>query len=42
MPPAPGNTASQAITAESLTKKFGRREVLHGVSFGIEKGSVLA
>ena len=40
MPPAPGNTASQAITAESLTKKFGRREVLHGVSFGIEKGSV--
>ena len=40
MPPDPGNTASQAISADSLTKKFGRREVLHGVSFGIEKGSV--
>ena len=40
MPPAPGNTTSQAITVGSLTKKFGHREVLHGISFGIEKGSV--
>ncbi|MEC5182101.1 ABC transporter ATP-binding protein [Arthrobacter sp. CG_A4] len=31
---------SKAIVVESLTKKFGRREVLHAVSFGIEKGSV--
>ena len=40
MPPAPGNTTTQAITVGSLTKKFGHREVLHGISFGIERGSV--
>jgi ABC-2 type transport system ATP-binding protein len=40
MPPDPVDTASPAITVDSLTKKFGRREVLHGVSFSIEKGSV--
>ncbi|KUM33289.1 ABC transporter ATP-binding protein [Arthrobacter sp. EPSL27] len=40
MPPDTGTTTSQAIAVRSLTKKFGRREVLHAVSFGIEKGSV--
>ncbi|HSO91630.1 MAG TPA: ATP-binding cassette domain-containing protein, partial [Arthrobacter sp.] len=40
MPPDPVDTTSQAITVDSLSKKFGHREVLHGVSFGIEKGSV--
>lgn len=29
-----------AISTRSLTKKFGRREVLHGVDFAVEKGSV--
>ncbi|MBA4102231.1 MAG: ABC transporter, partial [Arthrobacter sp.] len=29
-----------AISAKSLTKKFGRREVLHGVDFEVEAGSV--
>jgi ABC-2 type transport system ATP-binding protein len=29
-----------AVSAKSLTKKFGRREVLHGVDFGVEEGSV--
>lgn len=29
-----------AISARSLTKKFGRREVLHGVDFAVEAGSV--
>ncbi|MET3204094.1 MULTISPECIES: ABC transporter ATP-binding protein [unclassified Arthrobacter] len=31
---------AQAISAQSLTKKFGRREVLHGVDFAVEAGSV--
>jgi ABC-2 type transport system ATP-binding protein len=30
----------QAISTQSLTKKFGRREVLHGVDFAVEAGSV--
>ncbi len=30
----------QAISTRSLTKKFGRREVLHGVDFSVETGSV--
>ena len=30
---------AQAISTRSLTKKFGRREVLHGVDFTVEKGS---
>ena len=30
----------QAISTHSLTKKFGRREVLHGVDFAVEAGSV--
>ncbi|QHK20023.1 ATP-binding cassette domain-containing protein [Pseudarthrobacter psychrotolerans] len=29
-----------AISTRSLTKKFGRREVLHGVDFAVEAGSV--
>lgn len=29
-----------AISTKSLTKKFGRREVLHGVDFAVEAGSV--
>lgn len=29
-----------AISTRSLTKKFGRREVLHGVDFTVEAGSV--
>ncbi|MGM9474675.1 ABC transporter ATP-binding protein [Pseudarthrobacter sp. YS3] len=29
-----------AISARSLTKKFGRREVLHGIDFAVEAGSV--
>lgn len=29
-----------AVSAKSLTKKFGRREVLHGVDFAVEAGSV--
>ena len=29
-----------AVSAKSLTKKFGRREVLHGVDFTVEAGSV--
>lgn len=29
-----------AISARSLTKSFGRREVLHGVDFTVERGSV--
>lgn len=29
-----------AISARSLTKSFGRREVLHGVDFAVEPGSV--
>ena len=29
-----------AISARSLTKSFGRREVLHGVDFAVEAGSV--
>ncbi|WP_066293516.1 ABC transporter ATP-binding protein [Arthrobacter sp. B6] len=29
-----------AISARSLTKKFGSREVLHGVDFAVEAGSV--
>ncbi|KRE74373.1 ABC transporter ATP-binding protein [Arthrobacter sp. Soil762] len=31
---------AQAISTRSLTKKFGRREVLHGVDFAVEAGSV--
>lgn len=31
---------SAAISAQSLTKSFGRREVLHGVDFSVEAGSV--
>ncbi|WP_104061846.1 ABC transporter ATP-binding protein [Arthrobacter sp. 4R501] len=31
---------AQAISTRSLTKKFGRREVLHGVDFSVEAGSV--
>ncbi|BAS10382.1 copper transport ATP-binding protein NosF [Arthrobacter sp. Hiyo4] len=31
---------AQAISTRSLAKKFGRREVLHGVDFSVEKGSV--
>ena len=31
---------AQAISTQSLTKKFGRREVLHGVDFAVEAGSV--
>lgn len=31
---------AQAISTQSLTKKFGRREVLHGVDFAVESGSV--
>ncbi len=31
---------SQAVAVESLTKRFGRIEALHDVSFGIEEGSV--
>ncbi|MEO5778627.1 ABC transporter ATP-binding protein [Arthrobacter sp. PAMC25284] len=31
---------SQAVTVESLTKKFGRVEALHDVSFGIAEGAV--
>ena len=31
---------SHAISTRSLTKKFGRREVLHGVDFAVEAGSV--
>jgi ABC-2 type transport system ATP-binding protein len=31
---------AQAISTKSLTKKFGRREVLHGVDFSVEAGSV--
>lgn len=31
---------AQAISTRSLTKKFGRREVLHGVDFVVESGSV--
>jgi ABC-2 type transport system ATP-binding protein len=29
-----------AVSARALTKKFGRREVLHGVDFAVEPGSV--
>ncbi|RKO25460.1 ABC transporter ATP-binding protein [Pseudarthrobacter phenanthrenivorans] len=29
-----------AVVVQSLTKKFGRREVLHGVDFAVEAGSV--
>ena len=29
-----------AISARSLTKNFGRREVLHGIDFAVEAGSV--
>ncbi|SEP79154.1 ABC transporter ATP-binding protein [Arthrobacter sp. OV608] len=29
-----------AISARSLTKSFGRREVLHGIDFAVEAGSV--
>ncbi|MCU1516939.1 MAG: transporter [Pseudarthrobacter sp.] len=29
-----------AVSTTSLTKKFGRREVLHGVDFAVETGSV--
>jgi ABC-2 type transport system ATP-binding protein len=29
-----------AVSAQALTKKFGRREVLHGVDFAVEAGSV--
>ena len=39
-PQGPGNTARQAILVDSLTKKFGHREVLHAVSLGLERGSV--
>ncbi|MDE8667027.1 ABC transporter ATP-binding protein [Pseudarthrobacter sp. H3Y2-7] len=31
---------AHAISTRSLTKKFGRREVLHGVDFSVEAGSV--
>ncbi|UZX04235.1 ABC transporter ATP-binding protein [Arthrobacter sp. CDRTa11] len=31
---------AHAISTRSLTKKFGRREVLHGVDFTVEAGSV--
>jgi ABC-2 type transport system ATP-binding protein len=31
---------AHAISITSLTKKFGRREVLHGVDFSVEAGSV--
>ncbi|MET3721009.1 ABC transporter ATP-binding protein [Arthrobacter sp. UYEF21] len=31
---------AEAIATRSLTKKFGRREVLHGVDFAVEAGSV--
>jgi ABC-2 type transport system ATP-binding protein len=31
---------AHAIATRSLTKKFGRREVLHGVDFSVEAGSV--
>lgn len=31
---------AHAISARSLTKAFGRREVLHGVDFAVEAGSV--
>lgn len=31
---------ANAVSTRSLTKKFGRREVLHGVDFTIEAGSV--
>ncbi|MET4145947.1 ABC transporter ATP-binding protein [Arthrobacter sp. UYCo732] len=31
---------AEAIATRSLTKKFGRREVLHGVDFTVEAGSV--
>jgi ABC-2 type transport system ATP-binding protein len=31
---------AHAISTRSLTKKFGRREVLHGVDFAVETGSV--
>jgi ABC-2 type transport system ATP-binding protein len=31
---------AHAISTTSLTKKFGRREVLHGVDFSVEAGSV--
>ncbi|MCP8998282.1 ABC transporter ATP-binding protein [Pseudarthrobacter sp. RMG13] len=31
---------AQAISTRSLTKKFGRSEVLHGVDFSVEAGSV--
>ncbi|QOD02518.1 ABC transporter ATP-binding protein [Pseudarthrobacter sp. BIM B-2242] len=31
---------AQAISTRSLTKKFGHREVLHGVDFVVESGSV--
>ncbi|MHC6221976.1 ABC transporter ATP-binding protein [Arthrobacter sp. MMS24-S77] len=30
----------QAIVVEGLRKKFGRREVLHGIDFSVEQGSV--
>ncbi|GAA2847159.1 ATP-binding cassette domain-containing protein [Paenarthrobacter ilicis] len=31
---------TQAIVVEGLRKKFGHREVLHGVDFAVERGSV--
>ncbi|MBT2536966.1 ABC transporter ATP-binding protein [Arthrobacter sp. ISL-69] len=31
---------SQAIVVQSLTKKFGSREVLHGIDFTVERGTV--
>ena len=31
---------SVAVSAQSLTKSFGRREVLHGVDFTVAAGSV--
>jgi ABC-2 type transport system ATP-binding protein len=31
---------SQALAARSLTKRFGRREVLHSIDFAVERGTV--
>jgi ABC-2 type transport system ATP-binding protein len=31
---------TQAIVVEGLRKKFGQREVLHGLDFAVEPGTV--